>query len=74
VWPKLTRNFLTKFGVAGVLMKAIKSCKFQLDRDAALEVQGVTKKSYCTFSSSNFHSKNDFFQIPFAVQVLVDPK
>jgi hypothetical protein len=36
-------RIVTKFGVAGVLMKAIKSsgCKFQLDRDAALGVQCV---------------------------------
>jgi hypothetical protein len=37
-------RIVTKFGVpAGVLMKAIKCCKFQVDRDAALGVQGITK-------------------------------
>jgi hypothetical protein len=36
-------RILTKFGVPGVLRKAIKSYKFQLDRDAALGVQGFSK-------------------------------
>jgi hypothetical protein len=61
----ITARIVTKFGVPGVLMKAIKSCKFHLDQDAALGVQGAP---------SNFHSKNDFFQISFSVQVSVDQK
>jgi hypothetical protein len=40
---------ITKLGVPGVLMKAIKSCKFQLDRDAALGVQGATKNPNVLF-------------------------
>jgi hypothetical protein len=42
-------RIVTKFGVPGVLMKAIKSCKFQLDRDAALGVQGVSKNPIVHF-------------------------
>jgi hypothetical protein len=40
-------RIITTFGVPGVLMKVIKSCKTQLDRDAALVVQGVLKNP-CT--------------------------
>jgi hypothetical protein len=41
-------RILTKFGVL-VLMKAIKFCKFQLDRDAALGVQAVSKNPLVHF-------------------------
>jgi hypothetical protein len=40
---------VTKFDVPGVLMKAIKFCKFQLDQDAALGVQGVSNNPMVHF-------------------------
>jgi hypothetical protein len=44
VTPKLmTGSAPTKFGAPGVLMNAIKSCKIQLDQDAALGVQGASR-------------------------------
>jgi hypothetical protein len=71
-------QFNHKFGVLGVLIKVIKSCRSQLNRDAALGVQGVSKNHPISISmiisSSNFHSKNYFFQISFSDQVSVDPK
>jgi hypothetical protein len=39
----------TRFGVPGLLMKAIKSCKLQLDRDDALGGQGVYKNPIVHF-------------------------
>jgi hypothetical protein len=54
-------RIVSKFGVPGVLMKAIKSYKFQLDRDAALGGQaGLFNKILLFISSSNFHTKNCF--------------
>jgi hypothetical protein len=45
-------------------MKAIKSCKFQLDQDATLGVQGVSKNPIVGLHFIiNFHSKNNFFPI-----------
>jgi hypothetical protein len=35
-------QIVTLFGVPGILIKVIKSCKCQLDQDAALGVQGVS--------------------------------
>jgi hypothetical protein len=48
-WLKLTRNFNFIDRIPGVLKKAIKSCKIQLDRDAALGVQGVSKNPIVHF-------------------------
>jgi hypothetical protein len=42
-------RIVTKFGIPGVLTKAIKSCKIQLNRDAALGVQGVSKNPIVHF-------------------------
>jgi hypothetical protein len=47
-------RIITKFGVPGFRINAIKFCKFQLYRDATFGVQGVSKNPY--ISSSNFHS------------------
>jgi hypothetical protein len=53
---KFQLHRITKVGVPGVLMKAIKSCKFQLDRDAALGVQGVSKNPIVHFFHTDvFH-------------------
>jgi hypothetical protein len=59
VWPKLMKKFqlhriVTKFGVPGVLMNVIKSCKFPLDRDTAVGLW-VFQKILLYISSSNFH-------------------
>jgi hypothetical protein len=42
-------QIVTKFGVPGVLMNVIKSDKFQLDQDAALGVQGVSRNPIVHF-------------------------
>jgi hypothetical protein len=72
VWPKFDQ-IKTKFGVPGVLMKAIKSCKFQLDWDDALGEQGVSKNPIVHFIIQ-FPLKLFFSPISFSVQESVDPK
>jgi hypothetical protein len=42
-------RIITKFGVPGVLMKAIKSCKLQLDPGGTLGVKGVSKNPVVHF-------------------------
>jgi hypothetical protein len=53
-------------------MKAIKSWKFQLDQDATLGVQGVSKNPIVHFMISTL--KMIFFQFFSSVQVSVDLK
>jgi hypothetical protein len=66
-------QIVTEFGVAGVLMNAIKSCKVQLDRDAALAVHGMSTNPIVAYiSSSDFHSKNDFFQKILIISLLIE--
>jgi hypothetical protein len=42
------RQIVTEFGVPGVLIKVIKSCRFQLNRDALWEYR-VFQKILCIF-------------------------
>jgi hypothetical protein len=64
-------RIVTKFGVPGVLVKAIKSIGMQLWEYLGT---GCFKKSYCTFHHPIFTLNIFFLPIAFSVQVSVDPK